>query len=58
MGGVNIRGVQMLLGHAELRMTERYSHIADRVLAAAVTVRPALPVNGSASPSEGVSVAR
>jgi integrase len=58
MGGVNIRGVQTLLGHSDLRMTERYSHLADRVLAAAVEVLPALPAHGSASRSEGVSVAR
>ncbi len=47
MGGVHIRGVQTLLGHADLRMTERYSHMADRVLAAAVEVLPALPGNGN-----------
>jgi integrase len=43
MNGVAMRGVQTLLGHADLRMTERYSHLADRVLAAAVEVLPALP---------------
>lgn len=43
MGGVNIRAVQRLLGHADLRMTERYSRLADLVLAAAVEVLPALP---------------
>jgi len=44
MGGVNIRGVQMLLGHADLRMTERYSHLAEQVLRAAVATLPrALP---------------
>lgn len=43
MNGVAIRGVQTLLGHSDLRMTERYSHLADRVLAAAVEVLPALP---------------
>ena len=31
----------------------RYSHLADRVLAAAVEVLPALQANGSASQAEG-----
>ena len=41
---MNIRAVQKLLGHADLRMTERYSHMAEQVLAAAVQVLPALPL--------------
>lgn len=51
MGGVSIRGVQTLLGHADLRMTERYTHLADTILRAAVQVLPALPIlpgNGNA----------
>ncbi len=44
MGGVNMRAVQRLLGHADLRMTERYSHLSEQVLAAAVQVFPALPL--------------
>ncbi len=47
MGGVHIRGVQTLLGHADLRMTERYSHLSDKILVAAVEVLPALPGNGN-----------
>ena len=43
MNGVAIRGVQTLLGHADLRMAERYSYLAERVLAAAVEVLPPLP---------------
>ncbi len=44
MNGVAIQGVQTLLGHADLRMTERYSYLADRVLAAAVEAPPPLTV--------------
>ncbi len=47
MGGVSIRGVQMLLGHSDLRMTERYTHLADTVLRAAVQVLPSLPALSS-----------
>ena len=43
MNGVQIRGLQTLLGRSDLRMTERYSHLADRVLVAAVYTLPALP---------------
>lgn len=46
MNGVAMRGVQTLLGHADLRMTERYSHLADQVLTAAVHLLPALPSSG------------
>jgi site-specific recombinase XerD len=28
MGGVNLRTVQTLLGHKDLRMTMRYSHLS------------------------------
>jgi hypothetical protein len=44
MGGMDIRAVPKLLGHADLCMTERYSHMAEQVLAAAVQVLPALPL--------------
>lgn len=47
MRGVPMRAVQQLAGHADLRMTERYSHLAERVLVDAVQVLPALPGNGS-----------
>ena len=47
MGNVSMRGVQTLLGHSDLRMTERYAHLAERVLTAAVQVLPSLPVNGN-----------
>jgi integrase len=47
MNGVAIRGVQTLLGHADLRMTERYSHLAERVLSAAVECLPPMPVTTS-----------
>jgi integrase len=57
MSGVNLRGVQMLLGHSDSRMTERYSHLADSVLAAAVNLLPALPANRSAGASKGLSIA-
>ena len=56
MSGVPIRAVQTLLGHADLRMTERYSHLADRILVAAVQVLPALPGNGSHAPAIEVAV--
>ena len=43
MGNVSMRGVQQLAGHADLRMTQRYSHLADHVLVEAVRILPALP---------------
>lgn len=46
MRGVPIRAVQTLLGHRDLRMTERYTHLAERTLAAAIELLPALPRNG------------
>jgi integrase len=52
MNGVAIRGVQTLLGHADLRMTERYSHLAERVLAAAVAVLPQLPTTPIVTPEQ------
>ncbi len=45
MSGVSIRAVQTLLGHQDLRMTERYTHLAERALAAAIQALPALPTN-------------
>lgn len=36
MGGVNLRAVQTLLGHKDLRMTVRYSHLSPEHLAGAV----------------------
>jgi integrase len=32
MGGENLRTVQTLLGHKDLRMTTRYSHLSPRTL--------------------------
>lgn len=55
MRGVPIRAVQTLLGHRDLRMTERYSHLAERTLAAAVETLPALPGNGNGE-TAGVKV--
>ena len=37
MGGVNLRTVQTLLGHKDLRMTMRYSHLSPEHLREAVT---------------------
>jgi len=37
MGGVNLRTVQALLGHKDLRMTIRYSHLSPEYLKEAVT---------------------
>ncbi len=45
MSGVPIRAVQTLLGHSDLRMTERYTHLAEQALAAAIQALPALPTN-------------
>jgi hypothetical protein len=39
-------------------MTERYSHLADRILAAAVQGLPALPGNGSRPVIEVAAIAR
>jgi site-specific recombinase XerD len=36
MGGVNLRTVQTLLGHKDLRMTMRYSHLSPEHLKDAV----------------------
>jgi site-specific recombinase XerD len=36
MGGVNLRTVQTLLGHKDLRMTMRYSHLSPEHLMEAV----------------------
>lgn len=43
MRGVPPRAVQKLAGHADLRMTERYSHPSERILVEAVSALPALP---------------
>ncbi len=43
MRGVSIRAIQKLAGHSDLRMTERYSHLAERVLVEAVQALPAMP---------------
>jgi len=56
-----MRAVQQLAGHADLRMTERYSHLAERVLAAAVQSLPLLPSlpkngNGHEAPDGGEAV--
>ncbi len=37
MGGVNLRTVQTLLGHKDLRMTMRYSHLSTEHLREAVS---------------------
>lgn len=47
MRGVPMRAVQQLAGHADLRMTQRYSHLAEQVLVEAVQVLPGLPGNGN-----------
>ncbi len=59
MRGVSIRAVQKLAGHSDLRMTERYSHLAERVLVEAVQALPALPAipaNGNGASVQTVSV--
>ncbi|MBI3245885.1 MAG: tyrosine-type recombinase/integrase [Deltaproteobacteria bacterium] len=38
MGGANLRAVQMLLGHKDVRMTIRYSHLSPEHLQGAVKV--------------------
>lgn len=38
-----MRAVQQLAGHADMRMTQRYSHLAEQILVEAVQVLPALP---------------
>jgi hypothetical protein len=38
-----MRAAQQLAGHADMRMTQRYSHLAEQVLVAAVQTLPALP---------------
>jgi integrase len=37
MGGKNLRTIQTLLGHKDLRMTMRYSHLSDQTLRDAVS---------------------
>jgi hypothetical protein len=41
-----MRAVQQLAGHADMRMTQRYSHLAEQVLVAAVQTLPTLPKPG------------
>jgi integrase len=53
MGNVSMRGVQTLLGHSDLRMTERYAHLHERVLTAAVEVLPSVAVNGNGHGTSG-----
>ncbi|MBI4454336.1 MAG: tyrosine-type recombinase/integrase [Acidobacteria bacterium] len=38
MNGVDIKTVQELLGHADLRMTERYSHLSADHRSRAVSI--------------------
>ncbi len=60
MRGVSLRAVQKLAGHSDTRMTERYAHLAERVLVEAVQALPALPtlpVNGSGDQDASVESA-
>lgn len=43
-GGVNLNAIRDLMGHADLKMTLRYSHLSPDNLAAAVAVLGARPV--------------
>lgn len=43
MGQQNLRTVQTLLGHKDLRMTMRYSHLSDQTLKEAVTLLDYFP---------------
>ncbi len=36
MGGVDLYHVKELLGHSDLKLTERYSHLSESVLKAAI----------------------
>ena len=47
MRGVPMRAAQKLADHADLRMTERYSHLSERALGEAVAALPVLPANGN-----------
>jgi hypothetical protein len=38
-----MRAAQQLADHADMRMTQRYSHLAQQVLVEAVQTLPALP---------------
>jgi len=50
MGGVNLRSVQTLLGHKDLRMTMRYSHLSPEHLREAVLTleKTLIPLNNLA----------
>ena len=57
--GVSIYVVQGLLGHANVRATQRYAHLANETLSDAAELIPAviLPVQGSATLSDHLDAA-
>ncbi|NJL71576.1 MAG: tyrosine-type recombinase/integrase [Candidatus Competibacteraceae bacterium] len=52
-GGVDIRFVQRLLGHRQITTTERYTHVSDRSLEAALTGASVELFTWSASEKDG-----
>ena len=47
--GCSLRVVQRLLGHSSIKMTERYAHVGDRQLTAAVDLLNGLGFGGDAA---------
>jgi integrase len=49
MGLGDLRATQVLLGHADPRMTQRYAHLSDERLREAVRALNRLPESGTRS---------
>ena len=45
--GCSLKVVQLLMGHSSVQMTERYAHVADEQLAAAIDVLDGLGLTGA-----------